>query len=198
MTVYQHLRIKDANSNSIQSLVQQVKDRWVVKLADQAAQHYGLFHGLFGLASNEVYWITAQTSPDDAIVDMVETDGCQVTARVDLVPTVRPVKFSPPEKEGIYVFRWFEVMNRDVDEIADLSKRAWVTFEGGFDTEIQGLFAAKDRSGDRGRMVLLTWYKDLSVWQDSRTPAEEARALFRRRHSLTLAATPICTRLIDV
>ena len=39
------------------------------------------------------------------------------------------------------MFRWFSIDNKDVDEIARLSETAWQTFESGFDTEVQGLFA---------------------------------------------------------
>jgi hypothetical protein len=112
------------------------------------------------------------------------------------VPTVRPTDHTPLSKPGIYVFRWFDVLNKDVDEIASLSEQAWVSFEGDFDSQIQGLFALQNRQGDKGKMLLLTWYKNLTVWQDSRAPSKEAMNLFIKRHELTIEALPIATRLL--
>ena len=113
-----------------------------------------------------------------------------------LEPTVRPLVHERRSKPGIYVFRWFSIRNKDVEEIARLSNEAWETFEAGFDTEVQGLFAEVGRAKELGTMLLITWYKDLSVWQDSRAPADAARELFMKRHELTIEATPIATRLI--
>ncbi len=111
-------------------------------------------------------------------------------------PTVRPIDHSMRTKSGIYVFRWFDVYNRDVDEIVKLSDEAWVTFEGDFDSEVQGLFAESDRSKEKGKMLLLTWYRDLRVWETSRKPSNEARERFLKRHQLTIESTPIATRLL--
>jgi len=96
---------------------------------------------------------------------------------------------------GIYVLRWFDVRNRDVDEIVRLSDEAWTPFEEGFDSEIRGLFAECDRSNDQGKMLLLTWYQNLSVWEASRQPSKEAKDRFRRRHDLTIETIAIATRL---
>ena len=43
-----------------------------------------------------------------------------------LSPTVRPTEHTPRTKGGIYVFRWFDVFNRDVEEIVKLSDEAWI------------------------------------------------------------------------
>ena len=115
--------------------------------------------------------------------------------RYQLNPTVRPVEHTMLTKSGIYVFRWFDVKNRDVDEIVKLSDEAWVSFEEGFDSEVQGLFAERDRSHEQVKMLLLTWYRDLSVWEASRRPAKEARERFLKRHDLTIEAIPIASRL---
>ena len=45
-------------------------------------------------------------------------------------------------------------------------------------------------------MLLVTWYRDLSVWEESRKAPDEARALFIRRQEMTLKAKPIATQLI--
>jgi hypothetical protein len=87
------------------------------------------------------------------------------------------------------------INNRDVDKKVQLSDEAWVSFEGDFDSEVQGLFAESDRSHEQGKMLLLTWYRDLSVWETSRKPSPEARERFLKRHSLTIETTAIASRL---
>jgi len=41
-----------------------------------------------------------------------------------LEPTVRPTEYAPRTREGLYVFRFFEVDHKDVDEIAAVLARA--------------------------------------------------------------------------
>ena len=104
-----------------------------------------------------------------------------------LEPTVRPTEDAPRTREGLYVFRFFEVDHKDVDEIAALSFDAWKDFETAdvYAGEPQGLFCQQDRSAPTWRMPLCTWYDGLDSWQASRTPPGEARANFRRRQALT-------------
>jgi len=164
------------------------------RLIDQGVTLYGTFASLFGLASNEIYLVT---SSEQAPVDLTQVlSGFDVIDRIDLIPTARPTDHSPRTIKGVYVFRWFNVMNKDINEIVELSEKAWVTFEGGFDTEVQCLFAEESPESDQSKMLLITWYRDLAVWQDSRRPPEEARDNFLRRHQLTLEAKPIATRLV--
>ena len=170
----------------------------LVKLANgditkqiQASGHgvFGIFASLFGLASNEIYLVTfgkTQTSlsfPDD--VQLLSTHLFN--------PTLRPLDHQPRTRPGVYVFRWFSVLPDAVDEIIQLSYNAWPTFEGSFETEIQGLFV--EATGQPSEMLLITWYKNLSVWEESRHPPENARESFLRRHQLTLNAKPIATML---
>jgi hypothetical protein len=108
-------------------------------------------------------------------------------------PTLRPLDHQPRTRPGVYVFRWFSVLPDAVDEIIQLSYNAWPTFEGSFETEVQGLFV--EASGQPSEMLLITWYKNLSVWEESRHPPEDARESFLRRHQLTLNAKPIATML---
>lgn len=150
---------------------------------------YGVFATLFGLASNEVYLVTFSDEPHALNLpsDIELVQSCSV------IPTARPLEHTARTSPGVYVFRWFNVNPGDIDEIVALSTEAWKTFERGFDTEVQGLFRGHD---DASMMLLLTWYKDLSVWEASRNPPPDARENFLKRHQLTLSARPIATRLI--
>ena len=168
----------------------------VIRERSKAMSNWGVFPGLFGLGTNEAYWVVhGQVSAPPIAPD----EQIQLIAQTTLTPTVRPTEYAPLEKEGVYVFRWFEVSPANVDEVVALSGKAWETFEGGFDTEVQGLFTAKppfSASMNYYGMVLVTWYRDLSVWQDSREPDPEANELFLKRQALLDSARPIATRLL--
>lgn len=158
---------------------------------------WGAFFGLFGLASNELIVVT--TGDVENMDDRLRSiDAIQESETFYFEPTVRPDSYEPRTREGLYVFRFFDVRNRDVDEIASLSKTAWETFETSDQYEAipQALFCEQDRSEEFGKMLLCTWYDGLNSWQLSRTPAPEASANFRARHELTLRAKPYATRLI--
>ncbi len=164
-------------------------------LDDQGIQLFGLFAPLFGLASNECYAVTFAEAPRE-IDDIAGKLNLSVLSTHHLTPTARPTAHVPRDKPGIYVFRWFRVAPENMSEIVRLSEQAWVTFEGGFDTEVQALFRETEPSGDVSTMLLITQYDDLSVWEASRQPAPEARENFRARAALTLEATPVATRLV--
>ena len=159
----------------------------IMEIAESSeARYWGLFNGLFGLRSNEVYLVTAGE------FDAGRT-GFEVADTITLEPTVRPVEFSPPDQAGVYVFRWFTVKPESVAEITALSNEAWVSFEADFEARIQGLFV--ESGNNPGKMLLITWYRNLSVWEASRQPSDAARENFLRRHQLTLGAHPIATQL---
>lgn len=198
MHCYQVNLLKDPDHPGPNFLVDYVRETLAPILAEEGLTLFGLFQGLFGLDSNELYLVVNSKTEISGIREKLSDSSFQLLNSTSLVPTERPTEHSARNREGIYVFRWFDVLNKNVEEIATLSARAWVTFEGGFDTEVQGLFAEPDRDSTKGKMLLITWYKDLTVWQQSRQPPEEARENFMRRQALTLQAHPIATRLVQV
>jgi hypothetical protein len=196
MTSYRISLLKDPSSNSLKNLLADIDERVMPAVKGDGVSHYGAFAGLFGLASNEAYVIT--NCADDSHPDIdgaLTATGLTLLNGNSMTPTVRPTDHGERTTEGIYVFRWFEVWNRDVELIVNLSQRAWLSFEEGFDTQVQGLFREETAAGDMGQMLLLTRYTSLAVWEDSRTPSVEARELFRQRHELMAEAKPFCTRL---
>lgn len=195
---YQVTLVKDRRQTGLLRFGEILKTELQPAFPEMGLNLYGAFFGLFGLATNEVYLVTNSDSDHPSLADLLGDNDLDVVDRIDLTPTARPEDHTLRTQPGVYVFRWFDVLNKDVDEIVSLSKEAWVTFEGGFDTEVQGLFALKDRDAERGKMLLITWYRDLAVWQDSRQPPKEAADNFRRRHELTIEAKPICTRLFPL
>jgi hypothetical protein len=201
MATYEIIRIKDTNSNSIFNMIKTFNDRILSEAKQSGYSLYGFFLGLLGLSSNELY--LAVVREDDKtfsngttpLSGLIGSHHFSLQEHYQLSPTVRPTEHTMRTREGIYVFRWFDVRNRDVDEIVKLSDEAWTPFEEGFDSEIQGLFAESDRSQEQGKMLLLTWYRDFSVWEASRRPSKEAKERFLRRHDLTIETVAIATRL---
>ena len=163
----------------------------------EPAGFWGVFHGLFGVASNEL--IVVSYGDVDHVHDAIAgMDGVVAANTLLLEPTVRPTEHAPRTREGLYVFRFFEVEHKDVDEIAALSFEAWKTFENvdAYQAEPQGLFRQQDTSAATGRMLLCTWYDGLNSWQASRTPPATAGENFRRRHTLTKGTVAYATRLL--
>ena len=161
------------------------------------AHLWGAFFGLFGVASNELIVVTY--GEVDGVHDAIA--GASEVAAADtllLEPTVRPTRAEPRTREGLYVFRFFDVAHSDVDEIAALSFEAWKDFEhtDAYAAVPQALFRQHDVSAPHGRMLLCTWYDGLNSWQASRTPPGRASANFRRRHALTQGTIAYATRLI--
>ena len=161
------------------------------------ASPWGAFHGLFGVASNELIVVTYG---DVAGVDgaLATTPGVVAVDTLLLEPTVRPTTDEARTREGLYVFRFFEVAHKDVDEIAALSFEAWKDFEAAdvYDALPQGLFRQRNVSAPHGRMLLCTWYDGLNSWQASRTPPGRASENFRKRHLLTRGTIAYATRLL--
>ena len=158
---------------------------------------WGAFHGLFGVGSNELIVVTYG---DVAGVDetLARRDDVVDVETLLLEPTVRPTEDAPRDREGLYVFRFFDVAHKDVDEIAALSFEAWRDFETADDYQAipQGLFRQHDTSAATGKMLLCTWYDGLNSWQTSRTPPGAASERFRRRHQLTQGTIAYATRLL--
>lgn len=161
------------------------------------AKLWGAFHGLFGLASNELVVVTYGEAA--AVGGLASGHPGVVSAQTLLLePTVRPTTHEPRTREGLYVFRFFDVAHKDVEEIASLSFEAWKHFENsdGYRAIPQGLFRQHDTSSPTGKMLLCTWYDGLPSWQASRTPPGPAAERFRHRHTLTQGTIAYATRLL--
>ena len=158
---------------------------------------WGTFLGLFGIGSSE-FILVATGEVADVNQKLLAVDGVESVQSLQIEPTVRPLTQEPCTREGLYVFRFFDVLHKDVDEIARLSKEAWEFFEKADDYQAipQGLFCQQDRSEERGLMLLCTWYDGLTSWQTSRAPDPRASANFRTRAAMTLGTKAYATRLI--
>lgn len=163
------------------------------------ARPWGMWYGQFGLRNNELIVVTswdAAADPIGALADALP-ERAEIAEQYTFLPTVRPESDERLTREGLYVFRFFEVRTPDVSQVAALSNEAWTTFENtsAYKAEPQALFKERDPGLGLSTMLLLTWYNGFASWEASRTPAPEARDNFRRRAELTLSAFPIATRL---
>lgn len=160
------------------------------------ASLWGCFSGVFGVGSNEL--VIASSGDVTSVTDnILALEAVASAETLILEPTLRPSDLSPLSRQGLYVFRFFDVAHKDVDEIVELSRVAWETFDTSSDYEPEGLFRQADRSNPRGRMLLLTWYQGLAAWQASRTEFPPvARENFQRREALTAGTIAYATRLI--
>lgn len=192
MTSYHVTLVKDEHSHSNLAAIELIEGDVGSRVNEAGSLLYGMFAPLFGLSSNELYVVTR----GKPVTEMLSGTTLVAKSSTEFLPTARPSDHTARTRPGIYVFRWFDIHTRDIDEIVRLSTEAWVTFESGFDTEVQCLFRQPPPGDDVGRMLLITWYTDLSVWEASRSPSAEARENFIKRARLTLQATPICTRLV--
>lgn len=159
---------------------------------------WGVWSGLFGVASNELLVVAAAADRRPREAFTAALNGLEVRDSLLLSPTVRPATDAPREKEGLYVFRFFDVADADVAEVVQLSAQAWKTFENtdAYQSEPQGLFRQADSAGV-GRMLLVTWYDGLESWQLSRRPAPEAMENFLRRRELTRGTVALATSLVS-
>ena len=161
------------------------------------AHAWGAFQPLFGLASNQMILVHFG-DVYDIEHNLRSFEHVNQITTMFLQPKVRPTEHATRTREGVYVFRFFSVNNRDVETIANLSNEAWTYFEDTKDYQAvpQALFADADLSKSQGTMLLCTWYDGLTSWEVSRTPDPKATENFRQRHELTLGTKPYATRLI--
>lgn len=165
-------------------------------VASTSGSHiWGIWHGLFGLAANQLLMVTAHAQDHDG---WLPAAGCKVESEWILRSTVRPESPAPIEKSGIYVFRDFWLPPQHVQQAVQLSAQAWQTFEGAdsYAAQPMGLFAPVDQSSE-GECVLhlLTWYPDFAAWETSRESDPAAKKRFMARRALTRTTSAVATRL---
>lgn len=155
---------------------------------------FGAFIGQIGLGANEGVVLTAW--PDVAGLEKarlaVEGIDDVLESRVERFgATVRPTAPVPPAEPGVYAFRFFEILDESWPEFLELSEGAWPSFERTNGVRVLGFWRSLDVEPPAARVLLLTWYPSLAVWERSRghhpdTRTEpEAWQRFLRRAELT-------------
>jgi len=191
--VFAHLRAASGGWLALQPRLETLFEAW------PEARLQGLFNGLFGLSNHDLFALFSVPSDHDGETGLHARlpKDVQVLSVLPLAATVRPTDDSAFTQPGIYVFRFFDVRDSDVDEVVELSDTAWRSFERGegYRAEPQGLFRSIASEAGWGRMLLVTWYDRMDSWERSRTPHPDATANFRRRAALARSIVPYATRL---
>jgi hypothetical protein len=163
------------------------------RIAAAGGEAIGLFTPQLGWGSDEaallLRWPGASDAREAQVAALAADPALAACRRDRLSATLRPAPGDRPKPGGIFVHRTFEIAASDADAFIALSGRAWTDFEGGFDTDIYGLFrtapTADDLKTGALRMLLITRYADHGVWEASREPSAAARDLFMKRRDLT-------------
>ena len=195
---YAYFRLR-APARDARALLERLSEQTLPAWERAGARCWGIWQGLFGVASNELLVMAAAPGEhlDQSVPAALPADA-ELADSLALHSTARPLSIGPLPPEGLYVFRFFDVRLGDCDEILALSTEAWESFEDTdrYASRPEGLFRPHGDGGDTGRMLLVTWYDGFASWQASRTPAPEARDNFRRRHALTAGTVAYATRLL--
>lgn len=201
--IFHFARVKGADRGRAALLYEELQREVLPRVDAAGGSLWGAWAGLFGMAGNELLVITSSPTEaneaNDAFSDALrEWEGVSVVEERLLSPTVRPRDATRLTRQGLYVFRNFDLLHKDCDEFARLSEAGWVTFENdeAYQSEPHGLFAELDPTAERGTMLLVTWYESLTSWQRSRQFPPDARDNFTRRGELTFESSAIATRLL--
>lgn len=192
---YLHLQGEGRDTAQLrEQLLRDVIPQW----RRHAVAVWGVWSGLFGVASNELLVVAAAANQRSLDEFTGAVQGIDVRDHLLLAPTVRPLSDAPRDRSGLYVFRFFDVSDRHVAEVVRLSDEAWKTFEtsDAYASQPQGLFRQLDSADGEGRMLLVTWYDGLESWQRSRQFPPEARDNFLRRRELTGGTLALATNLL--
>ncbi|WP_340646392.1 hypothetical protein [Phenylobacterium sp.] len=157
----------------------------------------GLFSPILGFASNTALVLFPEGQGAEAVATM---PGLVAQETHHLTPTLRPADGASPLAGGVYVHNWFTIDGSAVDEFVHLSGEAWPDFEARFDARIFGLFLADESAADLSegarRLLLMTRYRDLGEWQNSRDPTSAAMQIFARRRELTRVSLARACQLV--
>lgn len=174
----------------------EIKASFASRAQNAGGALFGCWRSLvgLGLARDEGIALTAWPDEDAArAAPPPQFDGL-ADAKQDFVEaTVRPTNDTPPTYEGVYVFRWFEVDAKDWETFRDISDAAWPNMEAVFDVNICGFWRSLDTAAPDAKVLLLTRYADLSVWEASRwwnnpaAAADESMSRFRKRNDIIKA-----------
>ena len=187
-------RVLSSSSQDLRAPEQALRNAYAM---NPAADLWGIWQGVFGLAANQLIVMSAHNEPTDG---WKSVDGCDVEAVWVLKATARPQSTTPLTRSGVYVFRDFWLPFEHVAEAVELSSAAWKTFEGAeaYSAEPMGLFAPAQALPDSQECVLhlLTWYPDFTSWETSRQSDPAAMQRFIARRELTRSTRAVATRLL--
>jgi hypothetical protein len=170
-----------------------IKDGFDRRAVESGGALFGCWRSLvgLGLARDEGIAVSAYASEAAAhAAPAPEFAGLACSERRVIEASVRPTSDAPPQYEGVYVFRWFDIDEADWEDFRDMSDAAWPNMEQVFDVNICGFWRARDVDAPAASVLLLTRYADLSVWEASRwwrnpdAAADASMSRFKKRNEI--------------
>ena len=150
----------------------------------------GIFRGgMFGLTTNQIAVLSAWEDFDTVHGCMqkhCQREGVTVAAYKNLQATVRPQTVETLTRAGVYVIRWIEMSSRDVADYTALCLQTWPAFEAKDAARCVGVFRVDDES-EPCLLLMLTWYENLTEWEQSRQLVDKDAELWVRRSEMELS-----------
>ncbi len=159
------------------------------------------YGGTFGLATNAMIFVvgSATDALDQALLEraLEESHDLRVTETSVFAPMVRADPFQPLSYDnGVVIFRWVHLRPENAERYAALVRKTWPGFEKGRDLKSLALFKETKASPDRQRLMLVTWYANFTVWEQSRVIADNERPYWAERATMELSHFGIAARFI--
>ncbi|MBX3651043.1 MAG: hypothetical protein KF771_06685 [Burkholderiales bacterium] len=154
--------------------------------AGQGGALFGLWRSQIGRPRDELNAITVWPAAADAGSAGSLLRGTADVQEIHSRPmqaTLRPDTPQPPQRQGNYAFRWFELPDANWTEFLALCAEAWPGFESAYDSQVIGLWRCTDDPAGRASALMMTRRPDLAMWERSKMPANDAEREVRRRLS---------------
>lgn len=159
------------------------------------AQHggtlYGVWRSQIGRPRDELTAVTVWPGDADTAVAQKLIEAIAEVRQVASTPlhaSLRPASPTPPQRQGNYAFRWFELPEANWEEFLSLCAAAWPGFESAYDSQVIGLWRCAIDEPGRVRALLLTRRPNLAMWERSKIPSgaaeTEVRSKLSRRYDL--------------
>ncbi|MDP7391193.1 MAG: hypothetical protein QGH07_05015 [Alphaproteobacteria bacterium] len=126
---------------------------------------------MVGLGPTRDEGIALSAWPDSATANGAlapAIDGLDSAETEALEAMVRPTDDAPPAYDGVNVFRWYDIADADWPDFRDMSDTTWPIMEEVFHVNIRGFWRGLETAPPAAKVLLLTRYADLSVWDASR------------------------------
>jgi hypothetical protein len=146
--------------------------------------------GMFGLRTNQVSVLSVWPEGTKAEVRFSDPEDAKqnlVSEEQLMVATVRPTSTEKINQPGIYVIRWIRIQPDDIEEYTSLCLKTWPAFETLSSARCYGVFRALENDCGVSKILMLTWYENLTDWESSRSlnPADSDK--WARRSEMELS-----------
>jgi hypothetical protein len=79
-----------------------------------------------------------------------------------------------------------DMLVENMDAYVGLSEPSWSYFENGHDAKVLGLFKMVDDGSPTGKMLIVTWYANLTEWEETRVVGEVDGKMWAERAKMEI------------